>query len=463
MCTTFNLKKNKITKQSKNGDTIINKDLRSISANKNAIFMLFLKGINIVISLMYVPLLINALSSYKYGIWLTVTSILGWLNLFDMGLGNGLRNKLSESLARNNTKEAKHLISTAYASIAILTLVINALFFSITNFLDWSNILNVPETMRNEVTNLINIVFILVSIQFILSIINSILFAFQKPAYSALVTTIGQLLAFGLVSYSVIILNDYSLLRLGIIISASPALALTIFSLYYFLIEVKAYRPSLRYVKFTYLNNILSLGVKFFIIQIITIILFQTSNIIIAQNIGQEAVAEYNIIYKYIGIIYLAFSIIVTPYWSASTEAYIRGDIQWIKKSIRKLKKIAILLSLVGVNLLLHSEDFYRLWIGTAIHIDNTSIFLGLVYFILLIQYNTYGYILNGIGKIQIQLIITSIVAVIFIPTTIFLSGKYGLNGVFLSLILTAFINATWSSIQFNKIINGKAKGLWLK
>lgn len=439
------------------------KNARSVKANKNVIFMLFFRGINILISLMYVPLLINSLSPYRYGIWLTITSIMAWLNLFDMGLGNGLRNKLSESIAKNDTKEAKYLVSTAYASIAMLALVLNALFFIITKYLDWSNILNVPATMRQEVTTLVNMVFILVSVQFVLSIINSMLLAFQKPAYSSLITTVGQILAFGAVSFCVLVLKDSSLFNLGLIISLSPVLMLILFTLYIFIKEFRLYSPNFRYIKFSYLNKILSLGVKFFAIQIITIILFQTCNIIIAQNIGQEGVTEYNIAYKYIGLIYMVFSIIVTPYWSASTEAYARGDLEWIKQSVKKLNFIAFLLSLAGLGLLLFSDFTYKLWIGKSIVADYKTLGLALIYFVLLIRYSTYGYILNGIGKIHIQLIITSIVAAFFIPATIFLSKKFGLNGVFLSLILTAFVNATWSSIQFKKIINGKAKGLWIK
>ena len=384
------------------------KNARSVKANKNTIFMLLFRGINILISLMYVPLLINSLSSYRYGIWLTITSIMVWLNLFDMGLGNGLRNKLSQSIAKNDTKEAKYLISTAYASITILALALNGLFFVITAHLDWSRILNVPATMRQEVTTLVNMVFILVSVQFVLSIINSMLLAFHKPAYSSLITTFGQIVAFGAVAFCVLVLKETSLFILGLIISLSPVIMLILFTIYIFAKEFRLYTPNFRYIKFSYLNKILSLGLKFFALQIITIILYQTCNIIIAQNIGQEGVAEYNIAYKYIGLVYMVFSIIVTPYWSASTEAYARGDLEWIKQSAKKLNFIGILLSLVGVGLLVFSDFSYKIWIGKTIVADYKTLGLALIYFMLLIRYSTYGYILNGIGKIHLQLIITS-------------------------------------------------------
>lgn len=61
--------------------------------------MLLIKICNIIINLAYVPLLINSLNQDRYGIWLTITTIVSWIAFFDIGLGNGLRNKLAESIA----------------------------------------------------------------------------------------------------------------------------------------------------------------------------------------------------------------------------------------------------------------------------------------------------------------------------------------------------------------------------
>jgi O-antigen/teichoic acid export membrane protein len=441
----------------------LGKDLRSANANKNTLFMLLLRGVNILISFMYVPLLIHTFSSYRYGIWLTITSIVTWMNLFDVGLGNGLRNRLSESIAKDDKNESKYLISTAYASISILSLILVFLYFIITYNLDWSVILNVPESMRQEVTELVNMVFVLFSIQFALSIINAMLLAFQKPAYSSLIMTLGQILSFGLVSFFVLVLKESSLFNLGLIISLSPIIVLIVFTIYIFSKKYRPLSPNMNFVKFSYLNKILGLGLKFFVLQIITIILFQTSNIIIAQNVGQEGVTEYNIAYKYLGLIYFVFTIVVTPYWSASTDAYTRSDFDWIKQSVRKLNLIWLLLSFVGLCMLISSNFVYKMWLGKSISANYLTLSFAFIYFISLTRYSIYSYILNGMGKIFIQMIITSIVAIVYIPLTILMAKNYGVNGVFFSLIITALINLTWSSIQFNKIINGKAFGLWIK
>jgi len=61
-----------------------------------------------------VPVAINYLGKVEYGIWLTLASILSWLINLDFGIGNGLRNKLAESLALNDLKLARIYVSTSY-------------------------------------------------------------------------------------------------------------------------------------------------------------------------------------------------------------------------------------------------------------------------------------------------------------------------------------------------------------
>jgi O-antigen/teichoic acid export membrane protein len=76
-----------------------NGNVRSVKAKKNIIASFGIKGISIIIGFIFVPLLIDYLGTFEYGIWITLGSIVGWINYFDIGLGNGLRNKFTEALA----------------------------------------------------------------------------------------------------------------------------------------------------------------------------------------------------------------------------------------------------------------------------------------------------------------------------------------------------------------------------
>lgn len=436
---------------------------RTIKAQKNALAMLFTKGASIVISLLYVPLLINSLEPINYGIWLTIISIVGWFNLLDIGLGNGLRNNLAKTLAADDFQKAKIYISTAYAAVTVFSFVLSGLFLLISSKVSWSLVLNAPESMDNDLRYLVNFVFVLFFVQFIFRILYSILQGLQLPSIASLIQLFGQLLSFIFVFVSVKYWGRSSLVDLGIIISISPILVLLTFTFFLFSKKLKAFRPSLKEVNLNFLKDIFGLGLKFFVLQIITIIVFQTSNIIILHNVGPEGVAEFNIAHKYIGLISMVFTIIITPIWSATTDAFHKGDLGWIKKTVRELNYLMVGLSFFGLVLFSFSRFFYNIWLGDAIYPNFAILGFTLLFFVLLMHYANYNYVLNGMGKINLQLLVTSVTAAIYLPLAFFASKYYGIVGLLTAMCLVVFINAIWARIQYKKIIAGKAIGIWNK
>ena len=115
---------------------------RTIKAKKNIIASLLVKMLSIIISLLLVPVTLNYLNSYEYGVWLTLSSILVWINYFDIGLGNGLRNRLTEALAIGDYEKGRIYISTTFAILLILMLTIYLLYAFLQHFISWKSILN---------------------------------------------------------------------------------------------------------------------------------------------------------------------------------------------------------------------------------------------------------------------------------------------------------------------------------
>lgn len=436
---------------------------RSVKVKKNIIAMIGIKGISLGISLLYVPLLLHSMNSINYGIWLTLTSIVSWVAMCDIGLGNGLRNKLSETIAAADYLLGKVYISTAYVSILSIMCVLFSIFFVVSKmFLSWNSILNAPEIEPSELNLLVNVVFFTFALNFVLSLINSVLFALQMPAVSSILTTLGQFFSFVIVLVLVKCFDIYSLLILGSVISIVPVVVLIISSIILFTGKYKYLSPSFRYIDLTKIKDILALGMKFFVLQIITIVLYQTNNLIIMHIVSNEAVVEYNIAFKYMNVLLMIYTIIVTPLWSATTEAYVKGDLQWIMNVVKKMDKIAFLFILIGLIMLLTSDFVYRIWLDlpkSNVSIATTS----LIYFYVVgnILYANYGYILNGIGKLNLQILVTAILAFLYIPFSYFLGHKYGLSGILSAFATVAIMN--FVKIQFTKIISGKAYGIWNK
>ena len=438
---------------------------RSIAYKRNTINLFLLKGLSLLISLLYVPLLLNSLDTENYAIWLTLTSIVSWISMLDIGLGNGLRNKLAEAMANGDEILARKYISSAYGALSIVIVLFLTVFLSFAlNFMSWNSILNAPNIPTNELNELVAIVFISFGLNFILNLLNSILLALQKPALSSFVSTIGQLASLVGVIICVNVFNNTSLITLGAIISLMPVVVLLFASIILFAGSYKHIAPNFRYFDKSLVKNILSLGLYFFIIQIMTIFIYQSNNIIITHSVGNEAVVEYNIASKYMFILYTLYMIIVTPLWSATTQAYVTKDHSWIKDINHKLNRIIVLFFLVGIIMLCISPIVFKIWLNNDnVCISHVTTSLLLISEIFRMFYANYGYIINGIGKLHAQLVISIILGVVYIPLAIFAGQTWGLKGVLIMNIIVNICNALWSKYQFSLLINNRATGFWNK
>ncbi len=433
---------------------------RSIEAKKNILGTIAIKGVSIAISLVMVPITIHYVNSTQYGIWLTLSSIIGWFSFFDIGFGNGLRNKFAESIARGEHEKARIYVSTTYAILSIIIFVVLILFFLINPFLNWSKILNTPSVMADELSLLALIVFVFFCLQFVLQLIITVITANQQPAKASLLYFFGSLLSLSII-FILTKTTSGNLLYLGIVSGIAPLVILIASSIWYYTNNYKAYAPSIRYVRFRFAYDLMSLGLKFFIIQIAFVIFYQTSNIIIAQLFGPAQVTPYNIAFKYFSVIPMFFGIILTPFWSAFTEAWSKNDIVWIKNIMKKLKLFWSLLVAIALIMFICSSFVYRIWVGKEIVVPISLSAVIAIYVILNAWNGIFSNFLNGVGKIKLQLYIALFGSLVNIPLAIFLGKELGIYGVILSTTLISLLASVISPIQYNKIINNKAQGIW--
>lgn len=439
-------------------------EARSLNAKKNIIVSFVLSGMSILVSFMLVPLTLEYLNPTKYGVWLTLSSIIGWLSFFDIGLGNGLRNKLTEALAINDINLAKTYVSTAYATITIIMIVLYIVFLVTLPLLNWSYIFNVPIETVNDLSDVILVVFTFFSLRFIVKIIGVIFIADQLPAFNNLFEFFGG--ALSLISISIITkFSKGSLLYISIVYSIAPVLVLILASFYFFKKKYRAIKPSFSKIDFNKFKDLAGLGINFFILQIAVIIIFSTDNMIITQVLGPAAVTPYNISFKYFSIPIMIFSIVVTPFWSAYTDAHAKGDLVWIKKSINRLSQTWGLIFAMVIVMLLASQDFYKFWVGNDHQIPILlSILMG-IFAIISTWNNIFAAFLNGLGKIKLQIYYSLFGMIINIPLSVFFAKNMNLgsSGVILATCICLSFGAILAPLQYYKLVNKKAFGIWNK
>ena len=442
----------------------IGTDSRSKKMYKNTVAMIGIRGVSMILTLISAPIMLHHVDRADYGVLLTLTSIVGWVGYMDVGLGNGLRNKLPEFLAKGDFHSAKKIVSSCYVTLAIYVALIIVIFLIVSPFIDWLGVLNSPTSDAGEIRGLTNVVFIAFCIQVLFGLINSILFAYQMPAFQSLFTFVGQFVALIALVIQVYVFDVTSVLQIGAVNSIIPPLVLFWGSIGLFRTKLKEIAPSFKLFEFKSVGSILSLGLKFFVLQMITIVLFQANSIIIARVVSPEAVVEYNLAFKYVSLLTMIFTIVITPVWSATTDAYVRKDFEWINKTLSFSRKVCIASVFIGVLMVLASKFVYGMWLGRgSIDISYSTTGLIFLYISFEMLYKVYGTIINGTGKVFAQIILTGIIAIIYIPLAIFLANLCGLSGLLIANVIVFALNYAWSKLQCNKLISQTATGIWNK
>lgn len=421
-----------------------------------------IKGVSIIVGFLMVRLTLDYLDQTKYGIWLTLSSFLTWFSFFEIGLGNGLRNKLSESLAKKNYDLARIYVSTTYAIISLVVFILATVFFIANNFIDWTKILNTDQNLANELTSLATIVFGFFFLRFVLKLIGIILRADQRPAVANSFGPFGNLVSL-IIIYILTLYSEGSLIYLGLTLSIVPTVVLTIASIYFYHKKYLFLKPSINFVDLKYAKDLLGLGVKFFIIKISMLVMYQTSAIIIAQAFGPDEVVVYNVAYKYFSIIIMIFAIIVGPFWSAFTEAWVKNEIDWIQKIVKKLFIVWIISSIIGVFMLIFSQVFYSFWIGDKVVVPFRISVLFLIYFVLKNFGDVFKMFINGVGFIKLQMYSSIISIIIFIlsASVLIFYYKLGMESIIIAMIVSDFYGVFLAPLQYFKIIKGNASGIW--
>ncbi len=438
-------------------------DARSVKAKKNIYVSALFKGADALVYLLLVPVTLGYLNAYEYGVWLTLNSMLAWINSFDIGLGNGMRNKLAIALAENDKEKARTYVSTTFFMLIFIISIGFLLLEIVVNVLDWYRLLNVTKDAIGNLSEVIQVSLLFFCVNFVLKFVGNVYQALQLPAFNNLISFVGHLLSLVVIYIFTLTVVPGTLFYVAVIYSIAPpivyliAYPVTFKYLYPFL------APSFRYFKIDYLKELISFSILFFILQIASVVLFALSNLLISNLFGPDQVTPYNIAYRYFSLVPMVFVIIITPMWSAATDAYAKSDYEWIKRSNRTIVSLLFLFGGLLVLMIMVSKLVYSLWVGDDIYIPLGLSIAMAIYIMVYIWSLSFSYFLNGLGRLRLQMICTTIAAVLFYPVCFFLGNSYGLIGITLGMIIVKLPGAIFNTVQFKKIIHKTDKGIWSK
>jgi len=439
----------------------VSKQQRSSLLQKNILASFFIKIWSAIIVLLMVPATLHCLGEYKNGIWLTISSMLLWIDNMDIGLGNGLRNKVAEYMAHNEHERTRSLVSSTLAMLICIIIPVLLILLLLIFIGDPYQVFNATPSKVSHLDQVLIVTVTLVCTSFIFKLIGNFYMGLQLPAVSNLLIALGQTIAL-VGTYIVLWSGSHSLMHIALVNTAAPLLVYLLAFPYTFLYKYPHLCPSFRLINFQEAKAVINMGVQFFIMQISSVILFMTSNLLISNLFSPEMVTPYQITYRYFSILLVIFTVICMPFWNATTDAYQRNDMKWIRNATRKLRVFTIGFLICLVVMILLSDTVYAIWIDRQTIIDIKMNIAMAVYIFIIINSMRYSYVINGIGKLRLQLIFTTAAAILFVPLAYLITQWT--HDIIWFMAVMCLINIPGlivNRIQFDKLLKGQAAGIW--
>jgi O-antigen/teichoic acid export membrane protein len=347
-------------------------------------FSMFNKFISLLSIFFYVRWTLPYLGNAKFGVWMTMSTIITFVNIFsDFGLGSSLVNHVASSKAKRSFREIKAFTSSAFFFLTMTGLILGLVFY-----LFKSDLLSV---MANGIDNARDIsevqnglmclfFFFLVSLPFV--IIDKTLEGLQLTYISSIWIATGNLI-------SLIVMYFFTQKSLGIFWLVLGTVGIqSLFRIAYFFIEFNGRlfiaKPSFKNISLKKASSLLRFGLVFFILNIFNVLAFQFDNILISKELGVSNVALFSLMQKLVTISFF-FWFYTSSLWPAFAEAYSKGDKEWIKKTVKFMFILNSILGLVfGLVIVFLSKNILELWSKGAVPSPTFTMCLGFALYILL-------------------------------------------------------------------------------
>ena len=428
--------------------------INNTEIGKHMLISTICKPLSMIISYIYIPLVLNYLGVEKYGIWSTILTILSWISYFDIGVGNGLRNKLTESLAKKDNKGRK-LVSSAYAFLSVLMTAMVIIFSIVAFTIDWNRVFGVTDIKEN-LAYLVIISVIFISFNFVLSICKNVLYALQKAGVVSIMELATQLLNLvGIIIVSLVLPSN--LFAMSFIYGFSMIFV----NLFASIVVYKKNReisPRLGSVDIIIGKSVTNLGLQFFVIQICALILFTTDSLIISYLYGASNVTPYNTVNKLFSSLLGIYTAMIAPVWSSISKMNSEKKFNDIISMIKRLRHLMIPFVAATIILFISFRHISKIWLGQELEYSNSLILFGALYCLLSIWCNTYASISNGLEIMRISMVVALFQAVINIPLSLLFAIRFNMEsgGILAGTVASMLIAAVVQPIVVNKTIKSR-------
>jgi len=407
------------------------------------------KFISILTALISVPLTLNYLGGERYGLWLTISSVISMLSFADLGIGNGLLNAISEANGKDDREASHRYLSSSFFMLSGLGIVLMVGFAASYSLIPWQRFFNVASPIALQEAGPAMAVFVACfAASMPLGIVQRVQLGYQEGFKSNLWQGAGNLL--GLVGVLLAISVKAGLAWLVLAMAGGPVLAAMVNWVVEFHVTRPWLAPAWKSSEWESAQNVLGIGFLFVILQMAVAFAFTSDNIVAAQMFGPEAVTQYAVPMQLFSLIGIVVGMLFGPLWPAYGEAVARRDLEWVRRTlVRSLLLAFLMCGLLSVTFVFFGKAIVQIWIGPEIQ-PSFILLLGMgIWAVLAGVGNTLSAFLNGANLIRFQVVCASLMAVFALGLKIWFAGIFGLAGIIWGTVIAYILFSVIPSIYY--------------
>lgn len=406
--------------------------LASVAAKVTSMLTLFIS----------IPLTLHYLGAERFGLWMTISSVIAMLSFADMGIGNGLLTAIAHAHGRDDHAAIRRYISSATAILSAIALTILCIFFFAYPFIPWAKLFNVSNSVAIQESGWAVAAFVVCfALNIVLSSVQRVQLALQMGFVANLWQIAASILALG----AVLVVIHF---RLGLpwlvgAMSGAPLLITILNGLVFFTRIKPQFRPSPSLVSSVAIREITGVGLLFLVLQLAGAVAYTSDNLVITHYLGPSAVSQYAVHEKMFSVIPMILGMILMPLWPAYGEALERKDGVWVRAVLMKSIRLSLLFSAaMALAIGLMSNYLFSIWLGKGISIVPSLIIALGVWKVVEALASAMAMFLNGVNVVKVQVVVSLTTASLAILMKIMLIGTVGISAVVISSIVTFLIAA---------------------
>jgi O-antigen/teichoic acid export membrane protein len=401
---------------------------------------------NYAIRLAVIPLSLRLLGAEKYGLWLTVGSLIAWLGVSDLGISRGLLNAVAKASGAEDRPLMQSHVSTALLGYVTLGVPAVAFVLLISRWQGLGRLLHIaPGTpLAKDAGALVFVCGGLFALSLMNNVVTTSCAALQEGYLAAWATVAGAaaslalLAAFPLPARSVI---DYALVMAVPSLLANFALGVYIFGWRH-----PELRPGLSLASLRSLRIVAGFGGPLMLVEVGNLVMLYSTNLLIANRLGPAAVPQFTVPNSLFFVLLNACYLLAAPYVPAFAEASGRGDWVWLRRrAITNLRNTMGLILLGSAGLIALGRPAIRIYTHSVV-VPTASFLVAMAgYGVLMVWAMTNGVLLIGLGRVGVKAAIHLSVAAVYLSASWLLLPRLGVIAVPIAGALGYLVDAVWS------------------